>query len=134
MKEDIERPKVENVTLAVTKETNELNAVEWKVHLLNQNPFALENILITSKGYGEKDGEKQETSTLRHFLEKLEENSAFMVEPIQPELFHLNNEYWVSYYYGGKMYDKRFVFLPDSIQEENVHFIEMLNLHGVLHS
>lgn len=134
MKEDIERPKVVNVTLAVTRETNELDAVEWKVHLLNKNPFELENILITSKGYGEKEGEKQETSTLRHFLEKLEAQSSFMVEPIQPELFHLNNEYWVSYYSEGKMFDKRFVFLPDSIQDENLHFIDMLNLHGVLHS
>ncbi len=134
MKEDIERPKVENVTLAVTREVNELDAEEWKVHLLNQNSFDLENILITSKGYGEKDGEKQETSTLRHYLESLSSHSSFMVEPIQPELFHLNNEYWVSYYAGGKMYDKRFVFLPDSIQEDHLHFIDMLNLHGVLHS
>ena len=134
MKEDIERPKVINVTLAVTREINELQQAEWKVHLLNQNSFALENILITSKGYGEKEGEKQETSTLRHYLEELAGHSTFMVEPIQPELFHLNNEYWVSYYAGGKMYDKRFVFLPDSIQDNNLHFIEMLNLRGVLHS
>ena len=134
MKEDIVRPKVENVTLAVTRELNELQTEEWKVHLLNQNSFPLENVLITSKGYGEKEGEKQETSTLRHYLERLDEASAFMVEPIQPELFHLNNEYWVSYYAGGQMYDKRFVFLPDSIQEDHLEFIEMLNLHGVLHS
>ncbi len=134
MKEDIERPKVVNVTLAVTREINELDQAEWKVHLLNQNPTPIENILITSKGYGEKEGEKQETSTLRHYLEELEGNSAFMVELIQPELFHLNNEYWVSYYAGGKMYDKKFVFLPDTIQDENLHLIEMLNLQGVLHS
>jgi hypothetical protein len=134
MKEDIERPKVENVTLAVTREVNKLDVAEWKVYLLNENPFPLDTILISSRGYGEKDGEKQETSTLRHYLENLEADSAFMVEPIQPELFHLNNEYWVSYYVKGKMYDKRFVFLPESIHEDNLHFIEMLNRHGVLHS
>lgn len=134
MKEDIERPKVENVTLAVIREVNDVQEEEWFVYLLNQNSFGLENILITSRGYGKQDGEKQETSTLRHYLEALGVNASFVVEPIQPEVFHLTNEYWVSYYAGGKLYDKRFVFLPESIQAENLHYIEMLDKLGVLHS
>lgn len=134
MKEDIERPKVENVTLAVIREVNDVQEEEWFVYLLNQNSFGLENILITSRGYGKQDGEKQETSTLRHYLEALDVNASFVVEPIQPEVFHLTNEYWVSYYAGGKLYDKRFVFLPESIQAENLHYLEMLDKLGVLHS
>lgn len=134
MKKDIDKPKVENVTVAITCEANELNVNEWHVHLLNKNTFPLEDILITSRGYGEQDGEKQETSTLRHYLEHLAENSAFMIEPIQPELFHLTNEYWVSYYHKGKMYDKKFIFLPDTLQENNLHYIDMLNKNGVMHS
>lgn len=134
MKEDIEKPKVENVTVAIIREINELNAQEWHVHLLNQNSFPIENVMVTSKGYGDHEGEKRQTSTLRHYLELLDGFSAFLIEPIQPEVFGLNNEYWVSYFFEGKMFDKKFIFLPDSIHEDNLHYIKMLDKSGVVHS
>jgi len=34
-----------------------------------------------------------------------------LIEPIDPNVLHLNNEYWVSYYIGSQIYDKRFVFV-----------------------
>jgi hypothetical protein len=56
------------------------------------------------------------------------------VEPIDPSVFHLNNEYCVSYYIGKQIYDKRFVFVPDTICEDNMSFIRELDMEGVLHS
>lgn len=134
MKKDIEIPDVKNVTLAVVREKNLLNQEEWKVYFINNNPFPLENTLVASKGYGEKNGEQQRTSTLRHFLETVPANGNTLVEPIDPGVFHLNNEYWVSYYVGNQIYDKRFVFVPDSICEKNITFIKELQKEGVLHS
>ena len=134
MKKDIEIPEVKNVTVAVTREKNILNQDEWRVYLINNNPFALENTLVASKGYGEKEGEPQRTSTLRHFLETVPAHGAVLVEPLDEKLFHLNNEYWVSYYIGNQIYDRRFVFVPDSISEANLTFIKELNKEGVLHS
>ena len=61
-------------------------------------------------------------------------HSTALVEPIDPAVFHLNNEYWVSYYIGTQIYDKRFIFVPDTICEENLSFIPELELKGVLHS
>jgi hypothetical protein len=49
-------------------------------------------------------------------------------------VFHLNNEYWLSYYIGRDVHDKRFIFVPDSICEENLIFIKELETQGVLHS
>lgn len=134
MKKDIDIPEVKNVTLVVAREKNLLNHDEWKVYLINKNAFAIANTLVASQGYGEKNGEQQRTSTLRHFLETVEAHSAALVEPIDPNVFHLNNEYWVSYYVGDQIYDKRFVFVPDSICEANLSFIKELSLEGVLHS
>lgn len=134
MKKDIEIPEVKNVTIAVVREKNLLNQEEWRVHLINNNPFPLENTLVASKGYGEKEGEQQRTSTLRHFLETVPPNSAALVEPIDSNLFHLNNEYWVSYYIGNKIYDRKYVFVPDTICEANLTFIKELEMEGVLHS
>ena len=134
MKKDINLPEVKNVTLAVVREKNLLNQDEWKVYLINNNNFPIENTLVASRGYGEKDGEEQRTSTLRHFLETVKEKNFAIVESIDPKVFHLNNEYWVSYYIGREIYDKRFVFVPDSICEANLVFIKEIEKEGVLHS
>jgi hypothetical protein len=131
---DIKIPEVKNVTLAVARKKAPGENLEWKVYLINNNDFPIENTLVASKGYGEKDGEPQQTSILRHYLETILPNSATLIEPIDPAVFHLNNEYWVSYYIGSQIFDKRFVFVPDSIREENISFIKELEMEGVLHS
>lgn len=134
MKKDINKPTVKNVTVAVAKKTNELNVDEWSVYLINQNNFNIENTLVASTGYGETAGEIQKTSTLRHFLETVNANSAALIEPINEDIFHLNNEYWVSYYVDDTLYDKKFIFLPDSIKDENLTYIKELDTKGILHS
>lgn len=134
MLKDIPKPEVQHVTLAVTLEKNNLLQDQWKVYLVNNNDVAIENTLVASTGYGQKNGSEQRTSTLRHFLETVAPKSAALVEPIDASVLHLNNEYWVSYYIGKDLYDKRFVFLPDTICADNLTFIPSLNTLGVLHS
>lgn len=131
---DIEIPKVKNVTVAIARKKQPGESDEWRVYLINKNTFPIENTLVASKGYGVKDGEEQQTSILRHFLETVAAESAALIEPIDPAVFHLNNEYWVSYYIGTKIFDKRFVFVPDSIHEDNITYIKELEMEGILHS
>ena len=134
MIKDINIPEVKNVTLAIARTSAIGESPEWKVFLINNNDFALENTLVASKGYGERNGEQQKTSTLRHYLETVPARSSAVVEPIDPAVFHLTNEYWVSYYIEREIFDKRFVFVPDAITEENLTFIKELNMEGILHS
>ena len=133
MRKDIEIPQVENVTLAVA-DAGLPGLPEWKVYLINKNNFPLENTLVASQGYGEREGEKQKTTILRHFLERVPANGNAIIELIDPSVFHLNNEYWVSYYIGSQIYDKRFVFVPESICETNMIYIKEIEMEGVLHS
>ena len=134
MIKDIQLPLVKNVTIAIVREKNNLQQHEWKVYLMNNNDVSIENTLVASTGYGEKDDEQQKTSTLRHFLQTVPAKSSALVEPIDSAVFHLNNEYWVSYYIGQELFDKRFVFVPDTICEENLTVIKELDREGVLHS
>lgn len=106
----------------------------WNVYLINYNSVALDNVFVTSKGYGIIKDEEVKTSVLRHMFERVEPKSFVQVEVIDPSVFKLNNEYWVSYYIDGKIYDKRFVFVPDSITEDHLIDISMLQMQGVLHS
>lgn len=134
MREELKGPKVENVGVAVVQQVNELNEKVYNVYLLNLRDDIMEGIIITSKGYGmnANTGEKVETSMLRKCLEVMLPNEAAKIEPIMPEVFGLANEYWVSFYVDSTMYDKKFVFVPESISEENMKTIPVLGLKGVM--
>ena len=80
------------------------------------------------------DGEKVRTSTLRYLFEEVLPRTAVPIEPLDPALFHLNNQYWVSYYHGARIFDKKYIFVPDSIVEANFTHIALLDQAGVLHS
>lgn len=120
--------------MAIAVSHNETGEPVWNVYLLNNNAFAIENVLVTSRGYGLQGDNEVKTSVLRHMFERVEGKSYVQVEPIDPAIFHINNEYWVSYYIGRQIYDKKFVFVPDAIQQENLIEIGLLQLRGVLHS
>lgn len=138
MKEDIPFVPVEGVAVAIVPDTNaavEAGKAGWLVYLLNLNRFPLENVIISSNGYGlDAEGHTVRTSTLRHHFPEVEAQSAVPIEPIDPALFHLNNQYWVSYYHGAQIFDKKFIFVPDSIVPENLIPIALLGQEGVLHS
>lgn len=125
-------PEVKDISVAVVKEINEEGELRWNVYLVNQKSIPIESVLVSSNGYGEHNGERKKTSTLRHFFEVLPAMSCVLIEPIVEELFGLANEYWVSFYIEKVIYDKKFIFLPDSIQETNFTLVPVLHKQGVL--
>jgi len=133
MKKDIDFPKVQGVSMAITRQRNQENGeYEYYVYLINDKSVALENVLINSYGYSKNQETK--TSTLRHFIERIESMTSFKVEPIMPELFKLVNQYWVSYYVDEQVFDKKFIFMPDSVTDKNFSFIEAVQMEGILHA
>lgn len=134
MREELKGPLVENIGVAVIQIENELNEKMYEVYLLNLKEEIIEGIIITSRGYGENavTGEKVKTSTLRHSLEVLLPNEAAKIEPIMEDVFGIANEFWVSFWIEDKMYDKKFVFVPESISEKNMKIIPLLGEKGVM--
>jgi hypothetical protein len=132
MIKDIPELIVENVAIAVVREKNELDETVWNSYLINLKDQKIEGVLVTSTGYGELNEEKVKTSTLRHFLDEVEPMSFVKIEPIIEEVFGINNEYWLSFYLNKIMYDKRYVFLAESITEANFTTIPLINKKGVM--
>jgi hypothetical protein len=132
MIKDIPELIVENVAIAIVREKNELDETVWNSYLLNLKDQQIEGVLVTSTGYGELNEEKVKTSTLRHFLDEVEPKSFVKIEPIIEEVFGINNEYWLSFYFNKTMYDKRYVFLAESITEANFTNIPLINKKGVM--
>ncbi|MBB5394225.1 MULTISPECIES: hypothetical protein [unclassified Mucilaginibacter] len=123
---------VKDIAVAVALEGENPESKVWYVYLINLKNQPLENVLVTSKGYGEKDGEQVKTSILRHSFPVVEANSYKLIEPIDEQTFGLNNEYWLSYYIGKEIFDKKFIFLPESIVEENFIKLPVVNKPGVM--
>lgn len=134
MREELLGPKVEGVSVAIIKEKNEDNIETYYAYLLNLREDIMEGIIITSCGYGENlaTGEKIQTSTLRHCIELMLPNEAAKIEPIMEDVFGLTNEYWVSFWVNDVMYDKKFLFLPETIQDKNMVLIPKLGIKGVV--
>jgi hypothetical protein len=132
MKKDILPPEVKDVAVAVVKEKNELDHDEWNVYLINLKSSELEGVLVTSQGYGKFNDEDVKTSTLRHFLDVVKAKSFAKIEPIVETVFGLNNEFWVSFFINKVMHDKKYIFLPETIKEENFVLVPYLNKKGVM--
>lgn len=130
MKKDIPMPAVEDVSVAIVRD--ETDDESWNVYLVNQRGEELKNVLITSTGYGEIDGQPRKTSTLRHFFDHVSAKSFEKIEPIMEFTFGLSNEYWVSFFIGEQMYDKRYIFLPETIQEPNFTQVPLIGKKGVM--
>ncbi len=132
MIKDIPRPKMEDFALAVVPPESGDNHDLWDVFMLNLKEEPILNVLIAAKGYGELGGSSRKTTTMRHFFPEIAPLAILKVEPIQPEVFQLTNEYWVSFTFDGQMYDKKFVFVRGSIEASNFTPIPFINRKGVM--
>jgi hypothetical protein len=131
MIKDIHYPEVKDIAVAVVKEETP-EGVSWTVYLLNLKEVSITSILVSSKGYGLKNGEEVKTSTLRHFIDNMPAKSYATIEPIMEDVFSLSNEYWVSFYVGNVIHDKKFIFLPETISEQFLTNVPVINKKGVM--
>jgi len=143
MKESLKSPAVEGIIVAVVKEKSPEGDMVWNVYLVNNKDQPIEGVLVSSNGYGVKEptpeqqlegAEKEEikTSMLRHFLDELDARSFKKIEPITEEVFGIFNQYWVSFYEGNKMFDKKFIFAAESIREDHFTTIPLIGKKGVM--
>lgn len=134
MREELLGPKVEHVALALVELPIEGAEPEYIVYLINNRDDIMEGIIVASNGYGQDPvtGEQITTSTLRKGIEVMMPGEAARIEPMMPDLFQLNNEFWVSFWVHETMFDKRFVFEAGTLNLEKFEFIAQLNARGVI--
>jgi hypothetical protein len=130
MKKDIPVRKVEKLAIAILPRENEQEL--WDCYLLNLDKKPIKNVLISSKGYGKLEGERKNTTVLRHFFERIGGGQAEKIEPIQSSLFELTNEFWVSFIQEDYMYDKKYVFVKGAISDDYLTHVPLLERPGVM--
>ncbi len=127
MKKDIEIPKVKDVYVAVVKEP-EADSSEWNVYVINDSIEDLNIVIIVSHGFTKT----KKTSTLRKKIDQLPKKSYAKFEIIQEDLFALTNEFKVSFFLNNRLYDKTFIFKPNSVSEENLKDVPLIEHKGIL--
>ncbi|MEQ1732677.1 MAG: hypothetical protein ABL940_03335 [Bacteroidia bacterium] len=132
MIKDIPQLYVDDIGIAITKEINEELGEEWNAYFVNFKHVSVDGVLVASTGYGSINGVEKKTSTLRHFLNVVHGRTAVKIEPVMEDVFSISNEYWASFYHNGNIYDKKYVFEPNTIDVSKFEFIEVLGLDGIL--
>jgi hypothetical protein len=124
---------VEGISLALVELPIEGAEPEYVVYMLSSREDIIEGIIVTSTGYGlDAMGQEIKTSTLRKGIEVMLPNEAARIEPLMPDLFGLNNEFWVSFWADDVMYDKRFVFEANTIHPKKFVAIPQLKAKGII--
>lgn len=132
MKKDIVFHEVHDIAIAIVPEKNEANETEWSVYFFNFKETPIESVLINASAAGVVDGEEKHTATVRFFIEILQPLSYKKIEVILPEALRLNNRYWVSYYEGKTIYEKKYLISADSNIPDNFMIVPFLNKPGLI--
>lgn len=133
MKKDITIPKVENVFLAAVQEwSDDFMEKVWYVYLINDSDFDLDSVMVVSKAFGTIAGEMKKTSLLRHAFVKVPSVSVVKVEMIEKNVLALTNEFSVTYFIGNTLYDKKFIFRTNTINERATEEVPILFVNGVV--
>ncbi|WP_411029178.1 hypothetical protein [Spongiimicrobium sp. 3-5] len=129
MKKDIEIPIAKDVYVAIVHEWNdEFLSKDWNAYIINNRDTKIDMVLIVSKGY---DGDTK-TSIMRHGLGVVEAKSFEKIEPLQEDVFALNNEFYVTFFADDKLYEKVYIFKKHTINENSLSHIPILEKEGIL--
>ena len=133
MKADITIPEVENVFIAAVQEwSDDFMEKVWYAYLVNDSDFNIESAMVVSKAFGTIDGEMKKTSILRHAFVEVPAVSVVKIEMIEKSLLALNNEFMLTYFIGNTLYDKKFIFKANSINEAHTEEVPILFVEGVI--
>lgn len=128
MKKDIEIPIAKNVHVAIIREWNEeFLDKDWNAYIINNRKTPIEMTMVVAKGY---NGEHK-TSTMRHGIGDMTSKSFRKIEVVQEDVLVLNNEFFVTFYAGNKLYEKRFVFEKNTVTEKNMVIVPLIEKEGV---
>lgn len=133
MKKDIVIPVVENVFMAVCQQwSDDFMEKVWYAYLINDSDYTLESVMVVSKAFGTIAGEMKKTSVLRHAFLEVAPVSYVKIEMIEKSLLVLNNEFMLTFFKEGVLYDKKFIFKANTINENNTEEVPLLFIEGII--
>ncbi len=129
MRKDIDIPQVENVHIVAVKEWDkDFTDQLWNVYVINNREDEISMVLVISRG----KSDARKTTTLRQNLGDIKPNTSAKVEFIPDEVLAFTNEYLLTFFAENKLFERKFIFKPNSISEANLEKVPVLDRKGVL--
>jgi hypothetical protein len=126
MKKDLDIEEVSGVYIAFLP-----NRDNWSVYIINNRKESLETVIVNASGEGKLDGKEKQTATLRFLLNDIPAESVKPFELLLPDSLKLSHRYWVSYYIGNRIFDKKFVYTPE-MYEDDLQDLPVFGSPGIL--
>ena len=131
MKKDIHIPEVKDVYIAVVHDYNDdYKVYDWNAYIINDKAVDLEMVIIVTKGYSEA----KKTATFRKKIELLPAKSFAKIELLLDDVLAINNRFDVSFFENNTVFEKSFEFRKNTINENALQNIPLMNVKGVLKS
>jgi hypothetical protein len=126
MNKDLNIEEVKEVYIAFVP-----NRDNWSVYVINNRNEAIETVIVNASGEGKLEGKEKHTATLRFLLNDIPAQSVKPFELLMPDSLKLSHRYWVSYYIGSRIFDKKFVYSPE-MYDEDLHDLPVFGSPGIL--
>ena len=131
MKKDIHIPEVKDVYIAVVHDYNDdYKVYDWNAYIINDKAVDLEMVIIVTKGYSEA----KKTATFRKKIEVLPAKSFAKIELLLDDILAINNRFDVSFFENNTVFEKSFEFRKNTINENALQNIPLMDVKGVLKS
>jgi len=131
LKKDIHISEVKDVYIAVVHEYNETYKVyDWNAYIINDKSVDLEMVIIVTKGYSED----KKTATFRKKIDILPAKKFAKIEMMLEDVLSINNLFNVTFFENNSLFEKSFEFRKNTINENAVQEIPLMNTKGVLKS
>jgi hypothetical protein len=101
------------------------------VYIINNRKEPLETVIVNASGEGKLEGKEKQTATLRFLLNDVPAESVKPFELLMPDSLKLSHRYWVSYYIGNRIFDKKFVYAPD-MYDDDLQDLPVFGSPGIL--
>ncbi|MFT7065075.1 MAG: hypothetical protein ACJAUO_000642 [Sediminicola sp.] len=129
MKKDIEIPIAKEVFVAIVHEWNDdFLSKDWNAYIINNRSAQIDMVLIVTKGYDKN----KKTSTMRHGIGLVGAKSFEKIEMVQEDVLVLDNEFFVTFFADDKLYERRYIFEKNTVNEQNLINIPIIEKEGVL--
>ena len=130
MLKDINFSSKDTVAIALAK--NNPQDDMWIAYLLNLDNQELNTVMVSSRGYGELDGVKKETATLRWNLGEISAQSVCIIEEIPEDVLQLNNEFLISFFIDNQFFNKKIILNSENVIEDFYIDLPLIHKKGIL--
>lgn len=132
MKSDIEIPSADGVSIVFVPEKDKTGKRIYSVGVLNMRNNPISQVIINARGSGRIKGVEKHTDSIRFMIQDLPVGAFKAFEILVRNSTELTNEYRISFFENGILYDKKVTVPPKYVSLQKKQLIASIGKPGVI--